>query len=271
MLIREAEFVVFDLETTGLSPEEGHRICEIGAVKVKRTEFVSSFNLLVNPRVEIPAEVVAIHKISNEEVKDAPVFEEVIDSFLDFIGDLPLLAYNLEFDAGFLNFQLKEIKKEPLKNPLLDILSICRRILSNLSRFSLGYVASFLQIEGEFHRAYKDAEIAARVFLRLLPCLEEKGISTLEDLWLLFGESPELEAEINTPKKAIIKKALEEGLRLKIKYYSLYKNEVTERQIIPLRIEERGDKSFLVGKCLLRGQERSFNLNGLINLEIIQD
>lgn len=268
MLIEEAEFVVFDVETTGLNPQAGDRICEIGAVKVSRREIVSSFTKLVNPKRDVPLEALSIHGIDLEELKKAPLFEEVIDNFLEFIDGFFLLGYNIEFDLSFLNIELQRIGKKPLENPYIDILGICRRFLT-LEKYNLSSVAQFFKLPLEnLHRAYQDALTSAHIFLNLSSYLERGGIRNMEELSVLFGSKKE-DFSISNPKIEIIQKALRESLKLKIKYYSFYKKELTEREVLPYSLDLRGAKYFLVGQCLLRGEERSFNLDNIIDLEVI--
>jgi len=270
LLLREAEFVVFDTETTGLKPENGHRICEIGAVKVKNSRILSSYSSLVNPKRDMPGEVTDIHGITQEDVEKAPFFEDVIDNFLEFIGELPLFGYNIEFDLNFLSLQLKTINRDFPTNPFVDILFICRKLLKELPRFSLIDVARFFNIpQVVTHRAYQDSLTAANILLKLTPHLEKKGISSLENIYTIFGNNKDISIKVNSPKVSIIQEALGANMKIKIKYYSPHKDELTEREVIPLRIENTGRKILLVGKCLLREEERSFDLNRIVDLQII--
>ncbi|MBN2119485.1 MAG: WYL domain-containing protein [Candidatus Omnitrophica bacterium] len=270
MLIKSAEFVVFDVETTGLNPEQGDKICEIGAVKVKDLKITSSFNSLVNPQRDIPQQASAIHGIVQGDVAACPSFEEIIDGFLEFIEDLPIFAYNIGFDLSFLNPQLKSANREPLVNPPVDILIICRTLLKDLARFNLSSVARFFNIpQDTSHRAKQDSQVAADVFVKMVPYLEEKGILTLENIYTVFGANKGLSFKINNSKISLIQEALAEGTKLRIRYYSLYKNELTEREVLPLRIENAGYKISLVARCFLREEERSFNLDRVVDLEIV--
>lgn len=270
MFIKEAEFVVFDVETTGLNPEKQDRICEIGAVKIKNTKIISSFNSLVNPQRDIPHEATAIHGITQAEVAKAPLFEEVSNKFFKFIGQLPLFGYNVGFDLSFLNAHLASINKPVLQRPCVDILVICRRLLGMLPSFSLSYVAKFFKIpQDTAHRAKQDSLIAASVFFNLLPLLEEKGITSLENLYTIFGLNKEHSFKINTPKVALIQKALKEGTHLQVKYYSLNSNQMTQREVEPLKLENTGGKMVLVSRCLLRRDERNFNLDRILDLKIV--
>jgi DNA polymerase III subunit alpha, Gram-positive type len=188
MLIKDTELVVFDLETTGLIPSAGHRICEIGAVKIKGNGIISSFQSLVNPKRDIPPETVAIHGITTQQVSQSPFFEEVIERFLEFLGRAPLLAYNIRFDLSFLDYQIKLMNKDCIDNKCIDVLAMCRNILNYLPKYNLSYIADFLNLQYSVrHRAYKDAETAAFVFQRLISILEEKSLYKFDDIFSLFG------------------------------------------------------------------------------------
>jgi DNA polymerase III epsilon subunit family exonuclease len=270
MRIKEAEFVVFDVETTGLKPEQGDKICEIGAVKVKGSKVVSSFTTLVNPQRPMPIGASSIHGITEKDLEGAPLFSDAVNQFLEFIDGLTMFAYNISFDLGFVNPQLRSLGHEPIPNPCIDILAICKKLLGSLPRFTLSYVSRFFDIPQESnHRALQDSAVAAQVILRLMPLLEEKGILTLDNLYSIFGSDRNLIFKINNVKISIIRQALADEARLKIKYYSLYKNELTEREVLPIKIESAKDRIFLVGKCFLRDEERNFNIDGILDLAIV--
>lgn len=267
MLIKEAEFVVFDVETTGLNPQAGDRICEIGAVKVKETKVIASFSKLINPQREVSSQALSLHQIDLKELEKAPFFEEVIGEFLSFIDELFLLGYNVEFDLSFLNIELERIGAPFLKNPYIDILGISRKFL-NLNKYNLSSVADFFKLTTQgLHRAYQDALTSAHIFLNLLPSLEESGFKTMEELSAVFGSKERF--LIDNPKVEMIQKALKENLKLRIKYYSFHKRELTEREVLPRSLDIRGSKYILVGECLLRGEERNFNLENIIDLEVV--
>ena len=136
-LLRDLSLVFFDVETTGLNPHEKDAICEIGAVKMKEDVIVDTFQTLINPKREIPHYVSSIHHIYDEDVKDAPYFEDIADKFLDFLKDSIICGYNLSFDLNFLNKELERIKYPLLENfPTIDVLKMARRSLK-LTRYSL--------------------------------------------------------------------------------------------------------------------------------------
>lgn len=124
----EEGFVAFDIETTGLDAEKD-RITEIGAVKIVRGEVVERFNTFTNPGIPIPANIVKLTGITDEMVADALEIEQALDQFFEFTGDLPVVAHNAMFDAGFIRFNAR-ISGRSFENPVIDTLQISRVMLT---------------------------------------------------------------------------------------------------------------------------------------------
>ncbi len=163
------EFIVFDIETTGLS----NRTCgitEIGAVKVKGGVVLESFNTFVNPEMPIPEEITKLTSITNEMVADAPVIAKALPQFLAFVGNRLLIAHNAEFDVGFIREAAKR-QGIPFENPYLDTVALSRYINTDLKTHKLDSLAKYFKL-GDFHhhRACDDAEILARIFF----CMQQK-------------------------------------------------------------------------------------------------
>ncbi len=149
-----SDYIVFDFETTGLSPEDD-RIVEIGAVKVINDNIVGEFNELVNPGRVIPPYISGKIHITNEMVSDKRNIEEVLPEFMDFIEDLPLIAHDARFDMGFLIRSLDRMGRT-CKNPAIDTLYLSRKYLK-LEKNNLGYIAERFGVElNNAHRAFSD-------------------------------------------------------------------------------------------------------------------
>ena len=105
--------ITLDTETTGLDPDKGDRILEIGCVRLNGREISLDpddyLQIYINPERDIPEETTAIHGITNEKVKDCPVFADIVDEFLDFVSDTELLIHNAKFDVGFINMELERL------------------------------------------------------------------------------------------------------------------------------------------------------------------
>jgi DNA polymerase III subunit epsilon len=182
-LLEEAEFVVFDLETTGLSAHTS-RICELGAVRVRALELVDSFQSLVDPGVPLPQPVARLTGLQERELRGAPRVGTVVGRFLSFAGDAPLVAHNARFDQRFLERQLRRRESRRLAEPPLCTAALARRLLaSRLNRVSLSSLAQFFGVPtAPCHRALPDAEATAQVLICLIGLAQELGARRVSEL-----------------------------------------------------------------------------------------
>ncbi len=169
MAIRE---IVFDTETTGLSPNGGDRIVEIGCVEMfNHIPTGQSFHVYINPERDMPEGAFAVHGLSSEFLSDKPVFSAVADDFLAFIGDAKLVAHNASFDIGFVNAEIRRLGHPPIdENRVVDTLLISRRKHPFASN-SLDALCQRYGIDNSRrtkHGALLDAEILAEVYMELL-------------------------------------------------------------------------------------------------------
>jgi DNA polymerase-3 subunit epsilon len=179
----EAELVVFDLETTGLSAER-NRICEVGAVRVRGLELVDSFQSLVNPGVALPEPVARLTGLREQELRGAPPVAGVVERFLAFAGDQLLVAHNARFDQRFLDRQLLLLHGRRLSEPPLCTAALARRLLEGrLRRVGLASLAHFFGVPTRpCHRAQPDAEATAQVLVHLIGLAQELGARRLSEL-----------------------------------------------------------------------------------------
>lgn len=173
----ETDFVVFDLETTGAKAPPC-RITEIGAFRVRGGEIVEQFHTLLNPEMPIPAFITSLTGINEEMVRDAPLFPEIADSFLEFIGDSVLVAHNAPFDMRFLNHEISLVFGEyRLANPCLCTVQLSRKLLPHIENHKLKTVAEHYSISLiNHHRASDDAKATAEIFVNLLEMLDSSGV-----------------------------------------------------------------------------------------------
>jgi len=181
--LEEAEFVVFDLETTGLSAAR-NQICEVGAVRVRALELVDSFQSLVNPRVPLPEPVARLTGLHDHELRRAAPASSVLNRFLSFTGDALLVAHNARFDQRFLEQQLLLMHGRRLSEPPLCTAALARRLLEGrLRRVSLASLAYFFGVPTTpCHRAHPDAEATAQILVQLIGLAQERGARRLSDL-----------------------------------------------------------------------------------------
>jgi DNA polymerase III epsilon subunit family exonuclease len=182
-LLDEAAFVVFDLETTGLSAQRD-RICEIGAVRVQGLELVDSFQSLVNPGVALPGPVERLTGLRTAELRRAPPVRKVLPRFLAFAGDDLLVAHNAGFDQRFLERELQVREGRRLSQPPLCTAALARRLLEGrLRKVGLASLAHFFGVgTTPCHRALPDAEATAEVLLCLIGLAQELGARRLSEL-----------------------------------------------------------------------------------------
>jgi len=179
-LLEELDFVVVDIEATGAKMPP-NRIIELGAFRIRGGEIVDNFMTLVNPEISIPRFVIALTGITNEMVKQAPLFAEVAPKWLEFVEDAVLIAHNAPFDTNFLNHEISRVYPgHRMINPHLCTVTLSRRAVPGLVNYRLETVADHFSIPiFDRHRAGSDALATAGVFLRILARLEEHGVRDL--------------------------------------------------------------------------------------------
>jgi DNA polymerase III subunit epsilon len=164
--------IVLDTETTGLKPADGHRVVELGCVELlNRIPTGATFHVYLNPERDMPAEAFAVHGLSREFLADKPLFANVVDDFLEFIADAPLVIHNASFDISFINAELDRIKRSPIaRDRLVDTLLLARRKHPGVSN-RLDDLCSRYAIDNSRrtkHGALLDAELLAEVYIDLI-------------------------------------------------------------------------------------------------------
>lgn len=169
------QLVVFDFETTGLSPDIGDRSIEIGAVLIENGKITDRFQQLMNPGVRIPLFIENLTGITNAMVKESRANAEVMGDFYEFIAGRNLVAHNASFDERFLRAELRRIKKHFSSGIACSLLA-ARRIFQLAPNHQLATLAQYknLPSDGVYHRALADAEVTAHLWLSLLAELNEQ-------------------------------------------------------------------------------------------------
>jgi DNA polymerase-3 subunit epsilon len=162
------DFVVVDIETTGLKPEIDE-IIEIGAIKVKNMEIIDTFQTLIKPRFLIPIFITNLTGISNKMVADSPSISEVLPVFMNFVDEQVLVGHNVNFDLNFIYKALMREFNIPLANDFVDTLRIAKRKLKNVSNYKLETLSHHFNINRDHnHRALKDCLMTFRVYQELM-------------------------------------------------------------------------------------------------------
>lgn len=186
----DTEYVVFDIETTGLSPRFG-RIIEIGAVRIKDGKICDTYSQFINPEIPIPYNITKLTSITDNMVMDAPTIETVLPDFLNYVGDAVLVAHNAAFDTGF----IKEFAKRQgiaFDSTIMDTMTLAHILIPELGKYTLDRLCKQFNVSLEHHhRACDDADATARIFIKMLDMIHKKGVNTIADLNVMGSASPE--------------------------------------------------------------------------------
>jgi len=264
--LNKLSLVFFDVETTGLHPYKGDTICELGAVKFTAQGQQETYSQLLNPKQPIPEFVSNIHNIFDQDVKDAPFFEEAADKFLEFISNSIVCGYNVEFDLGFLNTELDKIHYPVLRLPSLDVLRMARKTYPDLPRYNLGEVARTLEFKTDvLHRAYEDALLTSKIFFHAADVLKQRGISKRSHLLTLYGVQNEFFEKLQEPKEALIRESIEAEVDLRLT--CLAKDKLRSFVVKPRELVKQ-KQPYLLAVDIKSKQEISLPLHWLLNIEI---
>ena len=213
------DYVVFDIETTGFSPDLNN-IIEIGAVKVREGKIVDRFSTFVNPREPIPFRIEQLTSINDSMVINAPGIEVVLPQFLEFSKDCVMVAHNADFDTSFIMKKARNLGIET-EFTIVDTVSLARILLPQLNRYKLDTVAKALNISLEnHHRAVDDAECTAYIFVDFIEKLKSMDVFNLDELNSMGDNSEERIKKLPTHHAIIL--ALNETGRINL--YELVSN-----------------------------------------------
>ena len=179
-------YVVFDLETTGLYPNSGDTIIEIGAVKIKDGIIIDRYDELIYPEKELSDEISKITGITNEMLKGKRKELESLIDFRKWVGDLPMVAHNAKFDISFIENAIDKYNLDRLSNVVIDTLGLSRYLESSERFHNLATLVKRYEIpwdEDKHHRADYDSEGTALILDKMLRKLELNNIKTLNDLY----------------------------------------------------------------------------------------
>ena len=204
--LRKSTFVVFDVETTGLSVEY-NEIIEIGAVKVKDGLIIDTFSTFVKPNESITEFITNLTSITNEMVMNAPKIEDVFEDFVKFIDGCILVAQNADFDTGFLYHLIKKFNLPEKRFACIDTLDLARSMYpTGLKNYKLETIAKYLKVEIEQqHRAIHDARTTTNVFNRMLSDIYASGVNTYYELMGLMKKEVLIKAVRPTHLSILVK------------------------------------------------------------------
>lgn len=198
-------YVVFDLETTGFSPNT-NKIIEIGAVKVENGVITDRFSEFVNPKVPIPYKIEELTGIRDDMVIDAETIDTILPRFMEFCEGCVMVAHNAEFDMSFIRKNCKDLQI-PCQHTVGDTVALAQVLLPELHRYKLDTVAKALNVSLEnHHRAVDDAECTAHIFVKFIEMLKSREIETLDEVNGLGAASAEKIKKLPTHHAIILAK-----------------------------------------------------------------
>ena len=260
-------YVVFDLETTGFSPNTC-KIIEIGAVKVENGTITERFSEFVNPQVPIPFKIEELTGIRDDMVMGAETIEEILPRFMEFCEGCVMIAHNAEFDMSFIRKNCMDLDI-PCDHTVGDTVAMARILLPALHRFKLDTVAKALKISLEnHHRAVDDAECTAHIFVKFIEMLKERHIETLNDLNSLGATSVDTVKKLPTHHAIIL--AQNEVGRINL-YRLVSESHLTyyaKRPSIPKSLYLKYKEGLCIGSACEAGELYQAILNGRPQEEI---
>lgn len=271
--VKDTVFCAFDLETTGVSPYS--RIVEIAGVLFCPGGEEKTFSTLVNPGVRIPAEVTAIHGITDRMVDGFPDAAAAMEQFFGFVGDSVLLAHNARFDTGILSTSLARCNMTPPDNHAIDTVRIARRFFPGLASYSLGRLSGHLGLAGAgVHRALPDA-LAVRKLFELALEAGDSSRMKLGELISLAGVKKIGEIESTrrvglSPGQECIQEAIRSRSRLVMVYQGGTRGP-SPREVTPVVLFRSGSISYLEAYCHIDGKVKSFRLDRILQVVISRD
>jgi DNA polymerase-3 subunit epsilon len=177
--------IVLDTETTGFDPADGHRVVEIGCVELfDHFPTGETYQAYLNPERDVPLETQKVHGLTNEFLADKPLFADVVEEFLEFLGDAPLVIHNASFDIKFLNAELHRTKRPPISLArAIDTIDIAKSKLPG-ARYSLDELCRRFNIDltsRSYHGALLDSQLTAQVYQELLGGRQKKLLLSPQD------------------------------------------------------------------------------------------
>ncbi len=269
----DVPIVILDTETTGLFPEMGHRVVEIGAIRLENWQEVGQISTLLYPNRKMEARASQVNGITDADLVGQPTFADVAVELLALLDGALLVAHNARFDAGFLSMEFfiqgmqtgKPVVQ--LANPWLCTLELARGYF-HFERNNLGAIAHRLGVRsGNAHRALSDVYTTTEILKRMVKELERQRLTTVGDL--LYAQGGELFApdfnRVMVPH--FLAEALQNGRSLRILYES--RNGDSRRKITPLYPTEFKGRQYIIAYCHYRDEQRTFRLDRIIEAELV--
>jgi DNA polymerase-3 subunit epsilon len=265
----EVTFAILDVETTGLNPAYGDRVCEIALLQLRGDEELAAFCTLVDPGRPISPGAFAVNRITPDMLRGAPRFSEIAAQVLTLLQDAVLVAHNAPFDLGFLSAEMEMARCTVPDLPVVDTLALARACYSFYSN-SLGAIAQTLGLVGhaDLHRAMRDVRLTQQLLRYFLADLQPLGVLTLEDLLRRQGGPARVPRREELPLPPQLAEAISSGQTLLLRYVDAFGRE-TERVVRPLHVTTQRGELYLIAYCHLREDQRTFRLDRIVEMKAI--
>ena len=268
-LIDERDYLVIDVETTGLSADRGDRVCEIGAVKLRGGAIIETYGSLVDPEQPISSGAYAVNGISPQMLIDAPLFSDVAERLWEMMKDCVIVAYNAPFDLSFISSEFRLIGYPQVENIVVDALAIARQLLPGLQSYQQGNVARIAGVSCPVrHRALEDATATAQLFTIFTSILKAHDYKLVSDL-----RRKDLNQLLHNFRLNIVNNALAARQNLWIKYLSPLNGEISDRIVTPKEYftDQIGKNraTYLIAHCHSANAERNFRIDRILDLRVV--
>lgn len=266
--LRETVFAVFDVETTGLNPAYGHRVCEVACLRVSNGVELDRFESLVDPQRSISEGAFHVNHISRDMLLGSPTFERVARPLLAMMDHAVLVAHNAPFDLGFLASELDLCGLPPPDGAIVDTLALVRRLYRFESN-SLPRVAAAMELDpGTAHRAMGDAWTTWQVLEQILYDAERQlQVTTLGELIACQGGVIPYPFARSVPLPPAIAEALSSGGKVRMRYVDA-RGQETDRLVRPLRVNEEHGTLYLIAHCYRAADMRTFRLDRIVEMTV---
>ena len=262
--LSSARFAFLDLETTGLSPWFGDRICEIGIVLTEGRRIKQQIQMLVNPERPLSLGAASTNRLTDEQLSYAPLFADVADEVVEWLRGTIVVCHNAQFDIQFLDSEFHRLKREIVIPNLIDTLLLARQNY-DLPSYSLHAIADAFHIPVKIeHRALDDAHTARSIFFAMMEGLKEFK-KPLDEYIGIYNSPVWPNDGIQLPTE------LGEAIYSKKKLFIRYvdgENKETERWVTPKQVMGLSDYVYLKAHCHLRNDERNFRLDRIIEVRV---
>ena len=263
-----ARFAFLDIETTGLTPWFGDRICQIGIVLTEGKRIKKTFESLVNPERDLSPAAAYVNGLSEEELAGALRFEELIGRVEGLLKDTIVVCHNAKFDIQFFDSEYRRLGREAQFPNLIDTLLVARQFftLPSYSLHSLAETFGVPIIEKGAH-ALADAMTTKNVFFGMMDSLKEMN-KPLDDFIGIYNSPAWPDEGVCLPTE--LSEAIQSGKPLFIKYVNK-EGEITERWVTPMQVMGLADYIYLQAYCHSREAERTFRLDRILNVAVQVD